>query len=92
MPSYKKLTLDKVHILSGHGAGGKRGGPDKDKFPKWMTWPMIQKAIQEAYNTSKKLQTQGDSVFLSGFSKTYNIVVQMWVDLKTMVIKSAWPK
>lgn len=53
---------------------------------------MIQKAIEEAYNAGKKLQTQGNSVFIRGFSKTYDMVVEIWVDLKTYVIKTAWPK
>ena len=92
LPSYKKLTLDKNHILSGHSAGGGRGGPNKDRFPDWMKWPMIQKAIEEAYNTSKKLQAQGDRVFLQGYSKTYERIVQMWVNLKNKVIETAWPK
>ncbi|MBR0577466.1 RHS repeat-associated core domain-containing protein, partial [Proteiniclasticum sp. BAD-10] len=92
LPSYNKLRLNKNHIMSGHSAGGNRGGPNKDRFPKWMTWSMIQKAIQEAYNTGKRVQTQGDSVFLRGFSKTYNTVVEMWVNLKDKIIETAWPK
>jgi hypothetical protein len=92
LPKYKRLRLDKEEIMSGHSSGGNRGGPDKDRFPDWMTWPMIQKAIEEAYNTSKKLVTTGERVFLKGVSETYRISVEMWVNIKTKVIETAWPK
>ena len=92
LPSVRKLRKNKNHIMSGHSAGGNRGGPNKDRFPKWMTWSMISKAIDEAYTVGKKIQTQGDRVFIRGFSKTYNTVVEMWVNLKEKIIESAWPK
>ena len=41
LPSVRKLRKNKNHIMSGHSAGGNRGGPNKDRFPKWMTWSMI---------------------------------------------------
>ena len=37
LPSSKKITINMDHILSGHSAGGNRGGPRKSRFPSWMT-------------------------------------------------------
>ena len=54
LPSYKKTKIDMNHIISGHSSDGNRG-PNKDKFPAWMTTPMIKKAITEAYKVAKKL-------------------------------------
>ncbi len=92
MPSYKKLKLKKEHILSGHSSGGNRGGPQKDRFPNWMNWAMISRAIQEAYNTAEKIKTQGERIFLRGYSKTYKTIVEMWVNIKDKTIETAWPK
>ncbi len=90
LPSWKKVALDMQHILSGHSAGGQRGGPNKDRFPWWMTAPAIEKAIREAYKYGEILQRQGDRVFMRGpWGKTY---IEMWVNTVTKVIESAWPK
>ena len=90
LPSGKKVKLDMDHIMSGHSAGGNRGGPKKDRFPPWMTAPMIERAIRIAYSCCEKVQTQGDRVFLEGHYDRYTI--QMWLNLVTKVIESAWPK
>ena len=56
LPSGKKVKLDMDHIMSGHSAGGNRGGPKKDRFPQWMTAPMIERAIRIAYSCWIDLQ------------------------------------
>ena len=78
------------HIMSGHSAGGKRGGPNKDRFPWWMTAEMIEKAIREAYAFCEKVQTQGDRVLLVGPWGNNEIV--MWLNTVTYEIETAWPK
>ena len=78
------------HIISGHGPFGNRGGPNKDRFPWWMTSPAIEKAIREAYSTCKKLETQGVRVHLIGDWLDYKI--EMWFNMVTETIESAWPK
>lgn len=45
-PSYKKVGIDMPHIISGHGPNGNRG-PNKDRFPWWMTSSMIEKVVRQ---------------------------------------------
>lgn len=78
------------HILSGHGPNGKRGGPNKDRFPWWMSVPAIEKAIREAYRYGEVLQRQGDRVFMRG--RWGNNYIEMWVNTVKNAIESAWPK
>jgi hypothetical protein len=90
LPSWKKITLDMEHILSGHGPEGNRGGPNKDRFPWWMTAAAIEKAVKEAYRYGEVLQRQGERVFMRGpWGDSY---IEMWVNTATKVIESAWPK
>jgi len=79
------------HILSGHTYGGGRGGPNKDRFPKWMTAPVIEKAVREAYRHGVKLTKQGGRVLVVGYSQQYKIVIKMWLNLSSKTIESAWP-
>lgn len=65
--------------MSGHSAGGNRGGPNKDRFPSGMSEAAIASAIKEAYKYAEKLTTQGDRVFLQG--PWGNNVIQMWLNL-----------
>ena len=90
LPSYKKIGIDMDHIMSGHSAGGNRGGPNKDRFPWHMTAPAIENAIREAYRNGEKVMTQGDRVFVRGSWGQYTI--EMWVNKATKIIESAWPK
>jgi len=90
LPSYKTIKLDMGHILSGHGPNGSRGGPNKDRFPKWMTASSIAAAIREAYRYGELLQRQGDRVFIQDPWNGYSI--QMWVNTVKKIIESAWPK
>ena len=90
LPSSKKVRLNMDHIMSGHSAEGKRGGPNKDRFPWWMSAKMIEKAIREAYAFCEKIQTQGDRVLLIGPWGNYKIM--MWLNIVTNEIETAWPK
>jgi len=85
--------------MSGHGAGGNRGGPNKDRFPWEMTAPMIEKAILEAYKHAEKIGTlqksweNGKEVIRQLFQgKWGNQVIQFWYNYTTKTIETAWPK
>ena len=91
LPSPKKLTLDLEHISSGHMPGGNRN-PDGNKTVFWgMTIDQVIKAIYEAYQYSSKLQTQGDRIKVIGYSETYNILIEMWINVVTYIIETAYP-
>lgn len=91
LPSWNKLTVDMEHILSGHTPNGSRNPDGKKSIFYGMTAEQILRAIKEAYNNCSKLQTQGDRVLLEGFSESYNLLVQIWVNLTTRVIETAYP-
>lgn len=76
--------------MSGHSAGGNRGGPNKDRFPEGLTAAAIEKIIREAYKYAEKVKTQGDRVFLRG--PWGNNTIEMWLNTVTNMIESAWPK
>ena len=92
LPSKKKVELDMDHIASGHMPGGDRN-PDGKKSVFWgMTYAQVVKAVYEAYETSSKLQTQGDRIRLIGFSGSFNMFVEMWINIVTKIIETAYPK
>ena len=92
LPSPKKLTLDLEHISSGHMPGGNRN-PNGNKSVFWgLTLEQAIKAIYEAYQHSSKLQTQGDSIKVVGYSETYDILIEMWINVVTYIIETAYPK
>ena len=90
LPSYKRIKLDMDHIMSGHGYNGNRG-PNKDKFPPWVNPYIAEKIIRHAYRYGEKIKSQGDRVMIHGPWYKNNII-EMWVNTKTMIIESAWPK
>ncbi|WP_198524665.1 RHS repeat-associated core domain-containing protein [Paenibacillus phocaensis] len=91
LPSYKSIKIDIDHIISGHTKGGARAKQSKlkDLFPDNMSKSQIEKAIQNAYSKSKKIQTQGDRVLVRGESN--GITIEMWVNTKTKTIETAYP-
>ena len=99
-PSAKKITIDMEHIISGHSVGGNRGGPDKDRFPEWMTPIAIERAVRYAYENADKIremklcwdEVNGEVIrqFLEGTCG--NMRIQMWLNYTTKIIESAWPK
>lgn len=98
LPSYKKTKIDMNHIISGHSSGGNRG-PNKDKFPAWMTTPMIKKAITEAYKVAKKIGPLQYS-WNDGVENVRQLLqgdwngmrIQMWYNYTKRIIETAWPK
>lgn len=98
LPSYKKTKINVDHIMSGHSSGGNRG-PNKDRFPAWMTAPMIEKAITEAYKVAEKIGplqyswsngVENVKQLLQGYWNGMRI--QMWYNYTQKVIETAWPK
>lgn len=90
LPSAKRIKINMDHIMSGHGFDGKRGGPGKDRFPKWATAATIERIIREAYKYGERVKTQGDRVFIRG--PWGNRLIEMWVNTVEKTIESAWPK
>jgi len=91
LPSWKKLKVNTEHILSGHAAGGSRNPNGNKSVFHGLNAYQILKAIQEAYNHSSKTKTQGERVLLRGFSETYKLVIEMWLNLEEMIIETAYP-
>ena len=92
LPSWKKLDVNIEHIASGHMPNGSRNPDDKKSVFIGVTTHQMVKAIYEAYNHSSKLATVGSRVKLSGFSPTFNIFIEMWVNLAELIIETAYPK
>ena len=92
LPSHKKVKLDIDHITSGHMPNGDRN-PDGNKSVFWgLTTQQVIKAIYEAYNASTKIQTQGVRVKLVGYSSTFRMTIEIWLNLVTEMIETAYPK
>jgi hypothetical protein len=86
----KKLTIDMGHIASGHMKGGSRVSAIKDLFPETWTKGQVEKAIKEAYESAKRIHTQGDRILVQG---TYQgKTIEMWINTVTKTIETAYPK
>ncbi|WP_284415853.1 RHS repeat-associated core domain-containing protein, partial [Acidovorax sp. SUPP3334] len=92
LPSARKTKVDMAHVLDRHTASGKTAQQSgkKDLFPEGMTPKQIEKSIKEAYGNSKRISTQGERVLVQGQSGGKTI--EMWVNTKTKVIETAYPK
>ena len=91
LPKWKKLTLDMDHITSGHMPGGSRNPDGKKTVFFGLTAEQLRRAIEEAYSTCKKLQTQYDRVLVEGYSPSTGYTIQMWINLVTLIIETAYP-
>jgi hypothetical protein len=92
LPSPKKMSLDLEHIASGHMPGGNRN-PDGKKSVFWgLSTEQVIRAIYEAYQHSSKQQTQGDRIRLIGTSDSFGLIIEMWINVITNVIETAYPK
>ena len=92
LPAKKKVSLDMEHISSGHMPDGDRNRDGKKTVFWGLSLPQIEKAIMEAYSNATKLQTQGDRILLTGYSWTYELTIEMWINLVTLIIETAYPK
>jgi hypothetical protein len=98
LPSIKKVEINMKHIMSGHGAGGNRGGPNKSRFPREMTAPMIEKAIREAYKHAEKagkiqrVWEKGREIVRQVFVGEWSGgVIKFWFNYTDKIIETAWP-
>ena len=92
LPSWKKMNLEIDHIISGHMPDGPRNPDGKKSVFYGITASQLIKLIQEAYNHSSKIATVGDRIKLRGYSSTFNVVVEIWINIADFVIESAYPK
>ena len=92
LPSWKKLEVDMDHISSGHMPNGSRNPDDKKSIFVGLTTSQVLKAIREAYNHSSKLTSIGDRIKLSGYSDTFGLVIEIWLNIADDVIETAYPK
>ena len=81
------------HISSGHMPGGSRVSPNKGVCEN-MTGSQVQRAIRDAYNSGKRMNTQvdpyGDTRVLiqgQGGGRT----IEMWANTTTKVVERAYP-
>jgi RHS repeat-associated protein len=94
LPSWKKVSIDIGHIVSGHTKNGARAQASgiKDLFPDYMDSKSIEKAVRNAYkNVSKKIKSQDGRVFLRGQTDS-GMTIEMWLNKTTKTIETAWPK
>ena len=96
LPDEADVDVDIDHIMENHHPSGGKG-PNKDKFPKWMTGPMIEELVRNAYNNARnnfpnsviKIQ-QGVRYYLEGTSSGQKI--RIWINVAKKVIETAFPK
>jgi RHS repeat-associated protein len=100
LPSSSKMYIDMNEVLSGHTKTGNRAIQSatnagtknaKDLFPDGWTPTQIEEAIWDAYEHSKKVQTQGDRVRVRGVTRS-GMIIEMWVNVKDKIIETAYPK
>ncbi len=89
LPSARKINIDMDHIASGHMRGGSRVSPNKDLFPDSWSRSQVERAVRNAYNTAKRIRTQGDRVLVRG--KVDGKSIEMWVNKVTKTIETAYP-
>jgi hypothetical protein len=79
-------------VMTGHTAAGHRAIQSgiKDVFPQGLSKNQIEAAIRQAYRYGKRSQSQGERVFVTGPYGKHTI--EMWVNTKTKMIETAWPK
>jgi RHS repeat-associated protein len=89
LPSWRKITIDMTHVLSGHVKGGLRVSSKKDLFPTNMSITEIEQSIRQAYRYGKKILTQGERVLMQG--EANGLKIEMWVNKATKTIETAYP-
>ena len=92
LPSWKKMTIDMKHTVSGHIDGGWRTGckeNNKTLFPEGFSEKQVEKIIRQAYRNGKKVKTRDDRCVVIG--EYEGIKIKMHVDVKNKIIKTAYP-
>ena len=102
LPAPNDVDIDIDHIMDQHHPSG-NGGPDKDKFQKWMTRKIIKEIIEEAYNDAydnfPKSINKGPQNDIKNGRINYRLKgkssqgkIEIWVDAVSKIINSAYPK
>ena len=91
LPSWKKLKLNIDHIASGHMPGGSRNPSGNKSVFYGLTIQQMSNAIQEAYNNCSRVRSNGIRILVEGKSETYNVVIQMWINIYDHIIETAYP-
>ena len=94
--SPKKVTIDMEEVLSGHTSNGYRAKQSniKDLFPDSMSEKQIKNEIIEAYKNAKQVgkpQYDYDSSRIKLQGKGFNGYVEMWYNVTTKTIETAYP-
>lgn len=94
LPSFRKIKIDMVEVLTGHTSSGSRAMQSgiKDLFPNNMSTKQIEKAIRQAYKHSVKVQNQGSRIKLRGPFGNKGSMIEMWLNTETKIIETAYPK
>ena len=79
------------HIKTGHMPGGSRNQKGLKSVFYGLTAEQIRKAIIDAYNSGTKWKMQGDRILVRGYSDTYELLIEIWVNIKTYIIETAYP-
>lgn len=56
-----------------------------------MTEKQIEKAVREAYRYAKTIERQGPRVRAQGPGPSPAYVIEMWINLETKVMETAYP-
>ncbi|WP_199517381.1 RHS repeat-associated core domain-containing protein, partial [Nucisporomicrobium flavum] len=92
LPSHRTVDIDLDHVIKRHTAGGRiyRQSGNKTKFPDDMSPEQIESTIRQAYRNAEVVgRSQGSRRFLRG--STNGLEVEMWLDLSTRRIETAYP-
>jgi hypothetical protein len=90
LPSSKKVAVDMAHVAERHIAGGSGATNSKTVFPSTMSVKGVERAIREAYASSKKIGVQlPDRVKLLG--QGAGMKIEMWFNKAKNVIETAYP-
>jgi hypothetical protein len=89
LPKITRDDIDIDHIASGHLMGGSRAGSSKTQFPDGWTIKDIESAVLSAYNSGKRVETQGARARVVGFGGS--VKIEMWVNLETKRLETAYP-
>jgi RHS repeat-associated protein len=95
-PSWKKVDIDMEEVISGHTSDGTRAKQSgiKDLFKDSMSQNAIEKDIRTAYKNAKQVgspQFDGVNTRIKLQGKGNNGIVEMWYNVDTKVIETAYP-
>ena len=98
LPSWKKVTVDKQHIMNNHFFGGS-GGPNKSKFPPGTTEATMLKIAEQAYKNAEKIGElqhswyNGVEMVKQQFQALVNGVrYEFWFNYTTKTMETLYPK